>query len=172
MITRTQAERVAQSINIIRKDWPVPSLISFIVDNLTDWPLLEIYVGLAHVAIERNADGTEWISKSPARVKENGPWRQINGIDGNLQAARDRATRELAERKQGIKARQDAAKNCTICDDEGRLENGWLCRHDMDINERSQRAKERADRARAEIRPMRKVGEIAKELITNTTEPL
>jgi hypothetical protein len=170
MITRTEAERIAHSIHIIRPDWPVASLATLITRDLATWSLLEIYVGLAHVAIERTADNTGWLSQTPARVKENGPWRQVMGTDGNLQAAKDRAARELAERKQDIRTRTSDVANCTICDDEGRLETGWLCRHDLDTNERAQRAKERADRARAEIRPMRQVGDIAKE-ITEQKQP-
>jgi hypothetical protein len=168
MITRAEAERIAAGVHAVRPDWPLAQLMT-LIGELRDWPMRDLDVALHYVATDQDIDGA-WASKTPYRVKEQGPWRNIGASEGNLQAARDRAARELAERKQDIRTRTSDVANCTICDDEGRLETGWLCRHDLDTNERAQRAKERADRARAEIRPMRQVGDIAKE-ITEQKQP-
>jgi hypothetical protein len=164
VITKPEAERIAAGVHAVRPDWPTEQLMTLLAE-LRDWPMRDLDVALHYVATDQQIDGT-WTSKSPYRVKEQGPWRSIGESGANLQAARDRASREVAERKQAIKQRQEAAANCTICDNEGRLENGWLCRHDLDTNTRSQRAKARADHARARILPMRQAGQIAEELLS------
>jgi hypothetical protein len=164
MITKTEAERIAAGVHAVRPDWPVEQLMTLLAE-LRDWPMRDLDVALHYVATDQNIDGT-WTSKSPYRVKEQGPWRTIGESNAGLEAARTRAKAELAERKQAIKERSDAVRSCDLCDHEGRLENGWLCRHDVDTNTRSQVAKFYADKARAEIRPMRKLGDITKEMIT------
>jgi hypothetical protein len=162
MIEKTDAERIAAAVHALRPDWPVSSLMTLLAE-LRTWPLRDLAVKLTWIATDQDHAGN-YVSQTPARVKETGPWSSIGINENNLQAARDRASRELAERKRAIKERSDAVRSCTLCDHEGRLENGWLCRHDVDTNTRSQVAKFYADKARKEIRPMRKLGDITKEL--------
>jgi hypothetical protein len=152
MITRTEAERIAIAIHAIRDDWPITSLVTLISRDLASWPLLDVGVGLMHVALERTLDG-KWLTASPARVKENGPWRHVGSIDGDGEAARERAKAELAERRAGIAERNRAVDACGHCGPTGRLANGNLCAHDGPVDWRAQKVRALADAARAEIRP-------------------
>lgn len=147
MITRTEAERIAQSIHVVRQDWPVASLVTFIERELSNWPLLDAYVGLAYVAIERSGD--RWVTEKPGRVKENGPWRKV-GISNHAEAeARAKADKERRDRLAAIEARAQADAACHICDEHGYLPNGLRCHHTEQgaVNHRG------ASLARSLIRP-------------------
>lgn len=155
MITRTEAERVAVSINAIRPDWPIASLTTLITRDLADWPLLDAAVGLMHVAIERSSDG-RWMTNTPARVKENGPWRRVGNLNGEAEQARLRANREYRERLDSINVRGQAVRNCHLCDDRGYAlrdgqPTGYICQH----VDRAATARRGAAAARAAIRPVR-----------------
>jgi hypothetical protein len=76
MITDLEADRIAAAVHAVRPDWPLPSLKTFIAHELAAWAWLDALVGLTYVAGERNLDGT-WTSRTPARVKEQGPWRHV-----------------------------------------------------------------------------------------------
>jgi len=128
MINHDQAARIAASITMLRPDWPQSQIVT-LCGELKHWPLLDLAVGLAYIAIDRKPDGS-WASKSPYRVKEQGPWRAIGIVDPEQQAARDRGQRELQERHDLIATRARAIRLCPICDDEGRLANSRLCTHD------------------------------------------
>lgn len=162
MITRTEAERVAVAIHTLRQDWPVASLTTLIVRDLTDWPLLELFVGLAHVAAEQNLDGT-WVSQTPARVKEQGPWRTVGVSNAVEDAARKRAIRELEERKSGQRMRARLIDGCRLCDRQGYLLSGAVCVHDPAA---ASRAHAGAELARQAFRDARKLTPTLEEGVT------
>jgi hypothetical protein len=152
MITRNDAEQIAAAVSSLRPDWPLGSIMTLIEKQLTHWTYLDLVVGMAYIAAERNPDGTP-TSRTPARVKEDGPWRSIGHVDPNATAARERAARELAERRAGIAERNRAVEACAHCGPTGRLANGNLCAHDGPVDWRAQKVRALADAARAEIRP-------------------
>lgn len=167
MIDKTNAERLAKAANALRPDWPTNSLMTLLAE-LRDWPLRDLATALAWVATDQDADGNH-ISQTPARIREDGPWRQHLDDAAVLAAARQRAREDLTERKRGIRDRQLTVAQCSICDHTGRLPTGGLCQHDVTPDERAIRAKARADHARKQVRPMRQAGQIAKELLTEPT---
>lgn len=162
MITRTEAERIALAIHTLRQEWPVASILTLIVRDLTDWPLLELFVGLAHVAAEQNLDGT-WVSQTPARVKEQGPWRTVGVSNAIEDAARKRAHRELDERKSAQRMRTRLIDACRLCDRQGRLVSGAVCVHDPQA---AARAHAGAERARQAFRDARKLIPTTEEGVT------
>lgn len=151
MINRTEAERIACAVHDIRPDWPLPSIMTLIEKDLSTWPWLDLLVGLIYVAGDRNLDGT-WVSRTPARVKEQGPWRTIGIADATAEASRQRAIAEVARRKEDTRTRLQAVRNCHWCDDRGRLADDQMCLHD-NPTERARLAAERSAAARAAIRP-------------------
>lgn len=148
MIEKTDAERIAAAIHALRPDWPLNSLMTLLAE-LRTWPLRDLAVKLAWIATDQNIDGTP-VSQTPARVKENGPWHHLTAID--LEAARTRALADIEIRKQANQARTAAITACHICDHEGRLPEGGLCRHDETPTERALKAKAHADQARQALR--------------------
>lgn len=150
MITRTEAERIAQSIHVVRRDWPVASIVTLIGNDLAHWSLLDVYTGLAHVAIEQNLDGS-WVTHTPARVKENGPWHNRGSMHADAERAREREQREYTERKTAISARAQAIDDCARCDDRGYL-GGYVCQHQAE-DAYATAAARGAAAARAAIRP-------------------
>ena len=135
MITRTEAERLALAIHTLRGDWPTASILTLIRTDLTHWPLRDLGVALVHVALDQHPNG-DWVSATPARVKENGPWRADNG---ETAAARARDQRAVTERKTDATVRGQAIHNCRLCDTDGRLPSGALCLHDPDAEARARR---------------------------------
>lgn len=79
MLTRNEIERLASAIHGLRPDWPTPSLVTFIAKRDTR-PLLDLTIELAWVAQLPD-------TKSPARIDEDGPWKNavrsgpVNMID-------------------------------------------------------------------------------------------
>lgn len=132
MITRQGAERIAASVHAIRPDWPIASLITLITRDLVNWPVIEVHLGLHWVAIEQKPDGT-WVSQTPARVKEAGPWRNL-GLGTAARAERDRSKveREAEARRQVVDA-------CDLCDNQGYLPSGRVCDPHDDRYERAAR---------------------------------
>lgn len=126
MITRHEAEKLAEAIHVIRPDWPASSLSTLIAGRMTEWPLADAGAALAWVALDRAADG--WVSRTPARVLEAGPWHPATGMDAQA-AERARIDAEVAARHAAIAARNQAIVNCRICDDAGRLPAGGICPH-------------------------------------------
>lgn len=149
MLSRTEAERIAQSIHVMRPDWPVASLVTLIVRDLADWPLLDTYVALGYIAVEQTATGN-WVSATPARVKEQGPWRGTDDHAGDAIEAKRRAADELAGRMYTIQRRSRAAADCELCDSRGYMPSGHRCGHNPGA---AAGARCGADAARAQIKP-------------------
>lgn len=149
MITRTDAERLAAAIHAIRHDWPLEQLMTLIAE-LRSWPLVNLGVGLAHVALDRTLDGQP-VSKSPYRVKEQGPWRTVGVLDIEAEQRREREARDYAERKAAITTRTQAITNCNLCDNHG-YRGAYVCQHNREASEAAHRG---ATLARANLRPLR-----------------
>lgn len=66
-MNRTEAQRLAASINALRPDWPVKSLMTLIETELHLRSYRDAAVALAYVATD---PGT----RTPKRVAEAGPW--------------------------------------------------------------------------------------------------
>jgi hypothetical protein len=67
VLSRNEAERLAQAISCLRPEWPVASLLTFI-GKRKNRPLLDLTIELAWVAQLED-------TKSPARIDEAGPWK-------------------------------------------------------------------------------------------------
>ncbi len=67
MISRDETERLAAMANSLRPDWPVKSLVTFIVNELTRRTYREAAIALAWVATDPATD-------TPKRMLEAGPW--------------------------------------------------------------------------------------------------
>lgn len=141
MITRHDAERIAASINAFRPEWPAAQVMT-LCGELRDWPALDLFVGLAYVAADPD-------SKTPYRVREQGPWRTVGRTSPADEEARLRARREYADRLASAEARSRAVAACVTCDERGYLASGRVCPH----TEQGDAAHRGAARARANIRP-------------------
>ncbi len=67
MISRDETERLAAMANALRPDWPLKSLTTFIVNELTRRTYREVAIALAWVATDPATD-------TPKRMLEAGPW--------------------------------------------------------------------------------------------------
>lgn len=67
MISRDETERLAAMANSLRPDWPVKSLVTFIVNELTRRTYREAAIALAWIATDPATD-------TPKRMLEAGPW--------------------------------------------------------------------------------------------------
>lgn len=67
MISRDETERLAAMANALRPDWPLKSLTTFIVNELTRRTYREVAIALAWVA-------TDPVTATPKRVLEAGEW--------------------------------------------------------------------------------------------------
>ena len=67
MISRDETERLAAMANALRPSWPVKSLTTFIVNELTRRTYREVAIALAWVATDPATD-------TPKRMLEAGPW--------------------------------------------------------------------------------------------------
>ena len=67
MISRDETERLAAMANALRPDWPVKSLVTFIVNELTRRTYREVAIALAWIATDPATD-------TPKRMLEAGPW--------------------------------------------------------------------------------------------------
>lgn len=68
--------RIAAAVNVLRPEWPVPSLRTLLEsDALRHKPWRDVAVALTWVACDP-------ASKTPARVKEAGPWWRAAGAEG------------------------------------------------------------------------------------------
>ncbi|HKO27578.1 MAG TPA: hypothetical protein VJU80_08990 [Solirubrobacteraceae bacterium] len=71
-----EIERIAESMNRLRPDWPVRQLKTLLSDErMVNRPRRDVSVALAWVACESG-------SSSPYRVLENGPWWKAVAIEG------------------------------------------------------------------------------------------
>ncbi len=67
MISRDETERLAAMANALRPDWPLKSLTTFIVNELTRRTYREGAIALAWIATDPATD-------TPKRMLEAGPW--------------------------------------------------------------------------------------------------
>jgi hypothetical protein len=67
MISRDETERLAAMANALRPDWPLKSLTTFIVNELTRRTYREVAIALAWIATDPATD-------TPKRMLEAGPW--------------------------------------------------------------------------------------------------
>ena len=130
MINKTEAGRIAAAINMLRPDWPIGQLMT-LIGELKHWPLRDLATALVYLALDQHADGS-WVSASPYRVKEDGPWRYA---DPETLAARQRSRREYVARMTEQEVRKLRIRECSRCDDSGYLPSGNVCPHlDPDRN--------------------------------------
>lgn len=69
MLTRTEAERLAQAVHALRPSWPVASLMTFL-QKRKDRAYLDLALELTFVALDPD-------TKSPARIDVDGPWKRL-----------------------------------------------------------------------------------------------
>ena len=67
MISRDETERLAAMANALRPDWPLKSLTTFIVNELTRRTYREVAIALAWIATDPATD-------TPKRMLEAWPW--------------------------------------------------------------------------------------------------
>lgn len=147
MITRAEGEQLAQAIHALRHDWPTAQLLT-LIGELQAYSYRDLACALTWIALDRDFEN-KWVSKTPYRIKEDGPW--WTGTPEKPQPD-PKAERERQERLQEIHERNQRIRNCDYCDKNGRNEHGHMCRHDLSPEERTLKAKQHADQARANIR--------------------
>lgn len=69
MPTKDEIDRIAKAINILRPEWPIPSLTTYLARNHQNRPYADLAIALTSVAADPK-------SKTPKRVEEAGPWWQ------------------------------------------------------------------------------------------------
>lgn len=62
-----ELERIAAAAHALRPDWPLPSLLTHLKANHGTRPYRDLAVAMAWIATDPD-------TKTPARLKENGPW--------------------------------------------------------------------------------------------------
>lgn len=100
MLTRIEGERLAQSINCIRPDWPVSSLLT-LIGKRKERALMDLALELMYVALDPE-------TKSPARIDSDGPWKRLNH-----------------SAKTGPAYREIKPGYCVICGDNWSLHGEW-----------------------------------------------
>lgn len=98
-----EIQRLARSVNLIRPDWPVPSLETFIRRHEPLMTPLDLHLQLVYVAHDPK-------TTTPARIDQMGPWKYL------LVGPRE---------NEGIQYRYSNPRDCTTC---GRAEKD--CRKD------------------------------------------
>lgn len=66
-MTKTELARLAAAINVLRPDWPIPSLQTFLTNGHHHRPLRDVAVALTWIATDPD-------TQSPGRLNEPGPW--------------------------------------------------------------------------------------------------
>lgn len=69
MPTKNEIDHLAKAINVLRPEWPIPSLTTYIARNHQSRPYADLAIALTAVAVDP-------ASKTPKRVEEAGPWWQ------------------------------------------------------------------------------------------------
>jgi hypothetical protein len=67
MPTDNELQRLAAAANAIRPDWPIPSLVTHLLNHHTQRTYRDLAVALAWIA-------TDPATNTPARLTESGPW--------------------------------------------------------------------------------------------------
>jgi hypothetical protein len=125
MITRTQIERIAASVHLLRPDWPTKQVVTLISTDLSDWPLRDLGVALAYVALDQHPNG-DWASVSPYRILEQGPWLTAGPTDHQIRREQEAQRQEALAQ---IRIREQAIAHCRHCDERGYLPEGARCPH-------------------------------------------
>ena len=106
MISRDETERLAAMANALRPDWPVKSLTTFIVNELTRRTYREVAIALAWVATDPATD-------TPKRMLEAGPWWNASRAQA--------ATVSVVVTRCGDHPEHPAAR-CPICETRGEVD--------------------------------------------------
>lgn len=75
MPTPLESARLAAAINLLRPDWPVPSIRTLIETKHLNRPVHDLAVALVWVA-------TDPETRTPARINEAGPWWAVVAAGG------------------------------------------------------------------------------------------
>lgn len=95
-----EIDRLASAFHVMRPDWPVASLKTFIAKNLADRPRRDVAVALAWISCESN-------TASPARVLAAGPWWRAAAVEGDVTTTHTGKT---------VGRGENPHKVCGICD--------------------------------------------------------
>ncbi len=106
MISRDETERLAAMANALRPDWPLKSLTTFIVNELTRRTYREVAIALAWVATDPATD-------TPKRMLEAGPWWNASRAQA--------ATVSVVVTRCGEHPDHPAAR-CPICETRGEVD--------------------------------------------------
>ena len=106
MISRDETERLAAMANALRPGWPVKSLTTFIVNELTRRTYREVAIALAWVATDPATD-------TPKRMLEAGPWWNASRAQA--------ATVSVVVTRCGEHPEHPAAR-CPICETRGEVD--------------------------------------------------
>jgi hypothetical protein len=74
MIDQNQAERLAGMANMLRPDWPVPSLVAHLLAHHANRPVRDLAVALAWIAADP-------ATENPGRLAQDGPWWRAATIE-------------------------------------------------------------------------------------------
>lgn len=72
--------RLAAAVNLLRSDWPVESVQTFIANHLARRPYRDAAVAMVYVATDQRGDGS-YVSGTPRRALTQGPWWRIGEDD-------------------------------------------------------------------------------------------
>lgn len=106
MISRDETERLAAMANALRPDWPLKSLTTFIVNELTRRTYREVAIALAWIATDPATD-------TPKRMLEAGPWWNASRAQA--------ATVSVVVTRCGEHPEHPAAR-CPICETRGEVD--------------------------------------------------
>ena len=106
MISRDETERLAAMANALRPDWPLKSLTTFIVNELTRRTYREVAIALAWIATDPATD-------TPKRMLEAGPWWNASRAQA--------ATVSVVVTRCGEHPEHPAAR-CPLCETRGEVD--------------------------------------------------
>lgn len=110
-MNETEAQRLAHAINNLRPSWPISSLTSFIKRNMSSRNYRDASVALVFVALDADAAGN-YVTQTPKRVLENGPWWKAAELSGTTQLG----TRRPPKRDQECRKHPGQyAEHCAPC---------------------------------------------------------
>ena len=111
MISRDETERLAAMANALRPDWPLKSLTTFIVNELTRRTYREVAIALAWIATDPATD-------TPKRMLEAGPWWNASRAQA--------ATVSVVVTRCGEHPEHPAAR-CPLCETRGEVDHDAGC---------------------------------------------
>ena len=86
MIAKTDAQRIAAAVNILRPDWSAESIVTIIGRDHQHRPILDVTVALVWLALDAE-------TATPGRLAESGPWWNAARAGYRTGNPPDRATR-------------------------------------------------------------------------------